>query len=306
MMERDDKKPMILIVDDEPINVQVLTQSLKDLYHVKVTTSGTKALEIVSTEPPPDLILLDIIMPGIDGYEICRRLKSDERTRNSPVVFITVQDSVEDEMAGLGLGAVDYITKPFNLPIVQARVRTHIELKRKSDMLEDLAFMDGLTNIGNRRRFDEAMPREWRRCGRKQLPVSLVMMDVDSFKPYNDNYGHAAGDKCLQQVARTLENSLLRGGDLVMRYGGEEFVVLLPETDPEGALSVAERMRHEVEKLAIRHEFSATADVVTISFGVATVVPTDENSPSDLLEAADKMVYAAKEAGGNKCLAVVS
>lgn len=304
-MERDNRKPMILIVDDVPINIQVLTQSLKDPYHVKVATTGAKALEIAVSETPPDLILLDIIMPGMDGYEICRRLKSEDRTRSIPVIFITVQDRVEHEMAGLELGAVDYITKPFELPIVQARVRTHLELKRKTDMLEELAFMDGLTSIGNRRRFDETLPREWRRCGRKRLPVSLVMMDVDSFKPFNDHYGHAPGDECLRQVARTLERALLRGGDLVIRYGGEEFVAVLPETDPEGALCVAERMRLAVEQLAILHEFSRTDDVVTLSFGVATVIPSKEGSPSELIEAADEMVYAAKEAGGNQCRAVV-
>ena len=305
MTETEESKPTVLIVDDEPINVQVLVNALEESYRVKVATSGAAALEIACTEHPPDLILLDIIMPGLDGYETCRRLKSDSLSSHVPVIFITVKREIQNETAGLDLGAVDYITKPFDLSVVEARVRAQLKVKRNADDLVDKACVDYLTNIGNRRRFDETLPQEWQRCGRRQVPMSLLLMDVDSFGRFNDDYGHPAGDDCLRRVALVLEKSLHRGGDLVMRYGGGKFVAVLPETDPKGAMNVAERMSRGIEQLAIVHEHSETSDIVTISFGVSTFIPSDENSPAELLEGADTMVFAAKEAGGNRCRAVV-
>ncbi|TVR66708.1 MAG: diguanylate cyclase [Spirochaetaceae bacterium] len=221
--------------------------------------------------------------------------------------FITAMTGEEDETRGLEAGAVDYITKPFRLAIVRARVRTHLELKRKNDMLEDLANRDGLTGIHNRRQFEETLEREWRRAARAGSPLSLILFDIDYFKPYNDNYGHQAGDRCLQAVAQAAERALLRAGDMIARYGGEEFVVVLPNTASDEALQVAERMRTAVEDLKEEHRHSPVGDHLTISAGVATAWPsrtdpeTDQDSGRrELVGRADQALYEAKSAGRNR------
>lgn len=207
------------------------------------------------------------MMPDMDGYEVCRRLKQEEKTANIPVIFITARDQEEDETRGLDAGAVDYITKPFSLPIVGARVKTHLELKRHRDLLENLSSKDGLTGIPNRRRFDEMLKREWNSAVRKGNPLSLVMIDIDHFKAYNDNYGHWRGDDCLRLVAGALFSTPQRPGDFTARYGGEEFVSILPETDMEGALSVCRAMQKMIGALEIPHAFSTVAGHITISLG---------------------------------------
>ncbi len=293
----DSEKQTILVVDDVRVNILILSKALNASYNVLTATNGKEALAIANSKTRPDVILLDVMMPEMDGYEVCRILKSSEETMNIPVIFITAMDSVEDEELGFELGAVDYITKPFKLRVVQARVRTHMELKRKTDMLAQFAFLDGLTDIYNRRRFDKVFLEEWRRCNRRARPLSLIMMDIDAFKPYNDYYGHAAGDECLKTVARTLVSSVSRPADLVARYGGEEFIGVLPETGCVGACLVAERMRFNIAELKIPHLHSPVSDQVTLSFGVATIIPTSNRSASDFAKAADEMVYAAKGEG---------
>lgn len=211
--------PKLLIVDDAPINIQLLNDVLKDDVRVFFATNGSDALKIASTTIP-DLILLDIMMPEMDGYEVCRKLKTDPLLRDIPVIFITAKSQQEDEATGLELGAVDYITKPFSPGIVRLRVRNHLELKRQRDLLGRLSFLDGLTGLPNRRGFDEFLSREWRRAVRNKSHISIVMIDIDKFKDYNDSYGHLAGDDCLKKVAAILENSLDRAADFVARYGG--------------------------------------------------------------------------------------
>lgn len=294
------KKPTILIVDDMPINVQILARTLKSFYNIKVATSGKKALDIAASDNPPDLILLDIMMPEMDGYDVIRKLKQNSQTRNIPVIFITIKDEDEDEFRGLELGAVDYITKPFYLPVVMARIKTQIELKNKTELLERLVSIDGLTHIPNRRHYDDIIVKEWKRAQRNSTPLSVIMIDIDCFKNYNDTYGHAAGDECIRSVARTLEESMVRPGDTIARYGGEEFVAVLPETDAQGAKVLAERMRHNVESIQIDHCDSIVADHVTISSGIATMIPTHHHSYIDLLNAADRQLYKAKEKGRNQ------
>ncbi len=302
-MKTEIKKQSILIVDDMPINIQVLAGTLKTAYPLKIATNGKKALEIALSEDPPDLILLDIMMPEMDGYEVIRQLKRNNRTKSIPVIFITAMAEVEDETKGLAMGAVDYIVKPFQLPIVKARIKTHLALKYKSDLLEKLASVDGLTGIPNRRMFDEVLEKEWRRAMRESGPLSLVMIDIDYFKPYNDNYGHASGDECLSRVARALHESLNRAADLICRYGGEEFAAILPGTDAEGAAAIAEKIRLNIEALNIPHCRSDAADHITISLGAATVIPSAEYSIKDLIEHADKMLYEAKDKGRNRVAA---
>lgn len=186
----------ILIDDDDPTSIITLGEVLKDKYDIFVATNGEEALKRAKNELT-DLILLDIMMPGMDGYEVCRRLKEDKVTEKIPVIFITSKNSEEDEAVGLELGAVDYFTKPFRIPIIKARIKNHLELKRKSDILASLSFTDGLTGVANRRRFDEAVEYEWKRAQRSSQPLSLILIDIDDFKLYNDNYGHLAGDECL-------------------------------------------------------------------------------------------------------------
>jgi len=294
------EKPTILIVDDTPTNIQVLAEALRADYRVKVAGSGKAAFEIIARQGLPDLILLDVMMPGMDGYAVCRRLKDDPRTKDIPVIFVTAKSDPLDEEHGLRLGAVDYIAKPFHPHIVAARVQNHINLKLKTDLLELHALLDGLTSIPNRRRFDDDLASEWKRAHRAGSMLSLIMLDVDYFKPYNDHYGHGAGDNCLRKVAGALAEAVVRPGDLAARYGGEEFVVLLPATGKDGAAQIAERIRAQVEALRIPHGYSAVAAWVTVSVGLASAVPRDCDGTAALLEKADNMLYRAKDAGRNR------
>lgn len=299
-MTNTQQRPMILIVDDVPTNVQILAEALSSVYRIKVASNGIDALKIAQRERP-DLILLDVMMPGMDGFEVCRQLKEDAHTHKIPVIFVTAKNANSDEELGLNLGAVDYITKPFVIPITKARIRNHIRLKQQADLLESLSLLDALTGIPNRRRFDEALASELKRALRDGTPLSLLMIDIDHFKQYNDYYGHGAGDGCLQRVAAELSQGVVRPSDLVARYGGEEFVVILPETDQASALQIAERLRQRIEKLGLTHACSAAEPVVTISVGVATQASIPENFlPQMLSDAADKALYMAKEGGRNR------
>ncbi|MDP2806082.1 MAG: diguanylate cyclase [Gallionellaceae bacterium] len=299
-MQNKENSPLILIVDDTPTNIQVLAEALRMDYRVRVAGGGKAAFEIIAKVGAPDLILLDVMMPDMDGYEVCRRLKQAPETKNVPVIFVTAKADALDEEYGLSLGAVDYIAKPFHLPIVAARVRNHINLKIKTDLLESQAMLDGMTNIPNRRRFDETLESEWKRSLRSGAQLSLVMADIDYFKRYNDNYGHGVGDECLKKVAASLALSVERPSDLAARYGGEEFVMILPETDIAGARAIAEHFRSRVESLHIPHEHSDASSSVTVSVGVASVVPNADMLPAELLKKADEMLYQAKESGRNR------
>jgi diguanylate cyclase (GGDEF)-like protein len=294
------KPPMILVVDDVATNVQILAETLSPVYRIKVASNGEDALEIAQRERP-DLILLDVMMPNMDGFEVCQYLKESPITRKIPVIFLTGLNGESDEERGLNLGAVDYIAKPFKIAIVKARIRNHIRLKQQADLLESLALLDALTHIANRRRFDETLITEWKRAKRDETPLSLIMMDIDYFKQYNDHYGHGAGDDCLQKSATALAKCLDRPGDFVARFGGEEFVVILPNTDQKSALYIAERLRNCIENLGLHHGYSEAESVVTISVGVATQLSIqDYFLPQILCDAADNALYLAKESGRNR------
>ncbi|CAK0756748.1 two-component system, chemotaxis family, response regulator WspR [Gammaproteobacteria bacterium] len=296
----EESLPLILIVDDAPVNIKMLADTLKGDYRIKVATSGATALKLISGKEKPDLVLLDVMMPQMDGYTVCAKIKENPDTRDISVIFVTAKTDVPDQELGFNLGAVDYITKPFGLPIVRARVRTHINLKRRTALLEELVSLDSLTGIHNRRRFDEMFAEEWRRAIRNDLLISLLMLDIDHFKAFNDNYGHGAGDECLRKVASNLRTALVRPGDLVARIGGEEFVVLLPNCDSEGACHVGEKIRSATEELRIPHEFSSTSKWVTLSVGCTTLLPNLEMGSKTLMEAADKALYLAKSQGRNR------
>lgn len=294
----------ILIVDDEPINIKVLVDLLSPNDKVIVAKDGEQALRAAAVDPKPDLILMDVVMPIMDGFDACQRLKSDPETQDIPIIFITSMGDVESETRGLELGAVDYIQKPFHRPIVLARVNTHLGLRRKTLIIERIASLDGLTEIPNRRAFDIRLDEEWRRAVRGGTPISLLMIDVDMFKQFNDNYGHGAGDACLKRIAATLADSVSRPGDFIARYGGEEFAAILGNTNRQGALTLAENFREMIEGLAIVHEHSSAGPHVTISLGAATDFPLPNDSLDDFKRKADEMLYAAKNAGRNTVKAI--
>lgn len=293
------KRATVLLVDDVPANLSLLSSILRDDYRIQLATSGAKALELVAAGAP-DLILLDVMMPEMDGHEVCKRLKSNPVTRDIPVLFVTAQNQVEDEELGLTLGAMDYIHKPISPPIIKARVRNHIFLKLQTDALKRLSFMDGLTNVSNRRHFDDALDNEMRQALRTKVHLSMLMIDVDYFKPFNDHYGHGSGDKCLIQLAQAMQAQVNRPMDILARYGGEEFVALLPGTSLEGACSVAESLRQAVAALQIPHAFSPVATCVTISIGVTCLAQNNSKSTSDFLRQADQALYQAKQSGRNQ------
>lgn len=297
---REDERAKLLIVDDNKQNIEMLMELFHGEYKIAAARNATRALKVAFSDAPPDIILSDIIMPEMNGYEFCAQIKEDLRTKNIPVIFVTAVSEVMDETRGFALGAVDYITKPFHPPVVKARVKLHLNLKRKQELLEKYAFIDALTEIPNRRRFDEVMVKEWNRAGRSAYPLSLILIDIDHFKNYNDTYGHGQGDCCLKRVAVAISRSLRRAGDFVARYGGEEFAVVLPDTPAPQALEAAKNILSAVDELNITHKSSSVAPHVTISLGIATITPGDSDSAlelKDLIETADKKLYEAKSLG---------
>ena len=289
----------ILIVDDAMENIQILHHALQDEHDVLFAMNGAKALEMAQHQQP-DVILLDAMMPDMDGYDVCSALRASAATRDIPIIFVTALKTPEDETRALDAGAADFISKPVNAAVVRARVRTQLTVKRQSDALRELTLTDGLTAVANRRAFDETLANEWRRCARVQTPVALIMVDIDQFKNYNDAYGHQAGDACLQQVAGAMRRAAGRPQDLVARYGGEEFAILLPQEDGHGAEGVARRLLDEVSLLSIPHAHSSVTPWVTVSMGLASMIPADGATPGDLIKRADALLYQAKAAGRNR------
>lgn len=290
------EKPVLLVVDDQPSNIQTLYALFRADYEVCMATNGADALAFCQVRQP-DLILLDVVMPEMNGYEVCRRLKTDLLTQNIPVIFITGQNDPLEEAHAFDEGGVDFISKPFHVKVVSARVRTHLTLKRQTDLLRSMALIDGLTHVANRRHFDATLEAEMRRCARARRPLALLMIDVDFFKRFNDRYGHLAGDASLQAVAGVLKSGLTRSHDQVARFGGEEFTCILPETPLEGALQKALQLEQDVRALAIPHADSDAAGILTISIGVAVLQPVMAETPAELTERADTQLYLAKRAG---------
>jgi len=295
------KKYRILIVDDERSNRKLLSELLSEEFDVVLAKNGSQVFQFLNGEQVIDLVLLDIMLPDMDGYEIIKRMKNNDNQKDIPVIFITVLDSAEDEEKAFQLGAVDFITKPFHPSIVKLRVKNQINLIEQKQMLEEMAGIDGLTGINNRRSFDTIYQKEWQKILRYKDPLSLIMIDVDFFKNYNDFYGHGAGDAVLKEIAKAIKNQLNRPEDMVARYGGEEFVVVLPRTEKNGAMQKAEKIRKAVESLAITHEKSDCAHVVTISLGGVTHEKEDGN-PEAFLKQSDEMLYKAKSEGRNRVI----
>lgn len=296
------KRASILIVDDMIANIGLLSDLLKEEYDIKIAKDGKKALEICQGYEKPDLILLDVIMPEMDGYEVCKILKNNMLTQDIPIIFVTSNDSEKDEEYGLNLGAVDYIKKPFSPSIVKIRVKNHINLKLKGDMLEELSMCDALTHIPNRRYFNEKFEIKYKESLRDKMSFAIMMIDIDFFKLYNDNYGHGKGDSALTKVALALQKNLKRPFDMVSRYGGEEFVIILKNIDKNGLMKVAESLLESVQELKIPHEYSEISNYLSISIGISFKDIQENKSKNQLLKEADDMLYKAKKAGKNRYL----
>lgn len=293
----------ILIADDDPVSLYLLSNVFtEEGFTVSCVKSGEEALNTVLSFRP-DIIVLDIVMKGMYGYEVCERLKANRETADIPVVFISSREDVEAEISGLRAGGIDFITKPFNPAIVRMRVSNYIELKKTRDNLEHMSITDQLTGLFNRRYFDKMLNSELRRSSRSHDCLSLLMIDVDKFKLYNDCNGHLAGDECLKLICQTVRKSFRRVGDLVSRYGGEELAVLLPTTPLTSAVMLAENTRKNVEDLHILYSGLPENGYVTISVGVAAMTPEPGANPQLLLNDADKALYQAKTKGRNRVTA---
>jgi len=287
----------ILIVDDEKANIIALSHILSPTYDIYTSRNGPDAIEI-AMEYLPSMILLDILMPGMDGYAVIEDLKSNDTTRDIPVIFISGLDNAEDEKRGLSLGAADYISKPFNPAVVELRVLNQIKMVNQIRLINRLSITDQLTGIPNRRSFDNQIEREWLRSAREKLPLSMMMLDVDNFKKYNDTFGHQQGDVALQIVADTMAKTLRRAADFAARWGGEEFAVLLPNTATAGAMKIAEQIRQNVEQKPIPL-LSGEITKTTVSIGLHTMVPSQVCLQCELISLVDKALYAAKSTGRN-------
>jgi len=324
----------ILIIDDVPANVGALFDFLKGFgFKILVAEDGASGLQ-KAEYVDPDLILLDVMMPGLDGFETCQRLKANPKTREIPVIFMTALSDTPYTLRGFELGAVDYVTKPIQQEEVLARINAQLmvsgyykdlkvknhqlcdindqlqqeifkrqaaerALEKANETLRKLAALDPLTEIANRRVFDEQIVKEWQRMSRCSSPLSLIICDVDFFKDYNDTYGHQAGDRCLQKVAHAISKAAQRSQDVVARYGGEEFVVLAPDIDLPGMVKIGEMIRTHIQELTILHESSSVDTLVTVSVGVACSVPHYTGSSDALLGCADAALYEAKSQGRN-------
>jgi len=289
----------VLIVDDSKLNQHVLRETLKNSYTLQVASNIFEA-RLMLPAFKPHLILLDIILPDASGFDLLKELKADEETQHIPIIIITGLDSDENEETGLFLGAVDYIRKPFKNSIVKARVKTHIHLVNQMQTIERLGLIDALTELPNRRSFDNQSGYEWGRAMRGNDHIGLLMLDVDKFKTYNDTYGHPQGDVMLQAIAQQLRASLKRSVDMSFRFGGEEFAVLLPGTDVDGAFTVAERIRAAIEQMEVPIPDKGLITRATVSIGAASCIPQSCESFSDLVDEADRLLYQAKKNGRNR------
>ncbi|WP_273428144.1 diguanylate cyclase [Chitinibacter tainanensis] len=293
---------VILIVDDSPLNQKMLSAMVEGLAEVHCASDGEQGL-LLAQQLHPNLILLDVEMPGMNGYEVCRALRHQPNF-DSAIMIITAHRGDEYEIKALRAGAVDFVSKPFNEDVVKARVKTHLLLNQQTRYLQSLVNLDALTGVFNRRHFNEVLLQEWRRHLRLQMPLALAMVDVDHFKRFNDKLGHQAGDDCLKSVAQCLSRSVRRPGEIVSRYGGEEFAIILPAIGPADALSVGQWLSDQVAGVAIAHpDREDGMPTVTVSVGVCAITPRLDASPKWLVAAADAALYLAKEKGRNQaCL----
>ncbi|MCC5606022.1 PleD family two-component system response regulator [Nostoc sp. CHAB 5834] len=305
--DAQESQSLVLIVDDEPFIRMILRHFLeREGYQIAEAKNGIEAIKVFK-ELHPDIVLLDAMMPDMDGFECCTQLQSLDSSKYTPVLMVTGLEDQESVDRAFAIGAMDYVTKPIHWAVLRQRVKRlieqsqlHQELEAVNVELQRLATIDGLTQVANRRRFEEYFNQEWQRMKRDKCPLSLILCDVDFFKLYNDTYGHRIGDRCLQEIAKALKDIIKRPGDLVARYGGEEFAVILPNTDTEGATHVANNICHAVRTLAIPHKNSQVSPHVTISAGFTTEIPEPDSDLEEMISAADRALYQAKAGGRDR------
>lgn len=304
----------ILIIEDSRTHLLLLSQYISRMGSIAIeATDGETGIELFCSERP-DLVLLDVVLPDVDGFQVAQRIRGQENPGDwTPIIVLSSLGKDQDIEKGISAGADDYLLKPVSEMVLNAKIRAMqriiqmrtslVVLTRKLDTanqeLKRLSSSDGLTGIANRRFFDEYLSAEWRRGRRNSSSLSLLMCDVDHFKRFNDTYGHQAGDDCLRQVAHTINAYLERPSDVVARYGGEEFAVILPETTKDGVLFVAEKIRNSIHQLHIPHSGSAQG-IATISIGASTLTPTTENTSIELIQLADRALYSAKSLGRDR------
>lgn len=297
-------RPLVLVIDDALTNGRVIEAVLRAECDVRSFTSGKEGIAAALAERP-DLILLDVVMPGIDGYEVCERLKNEPALADVPIIFTTMLHDQDAEMRGLSLGAIDFLHKPISPGIVRAKVHNHIGLKLMRDRLAALAVTDALTGLSNRRHLEHWLTSETARLSRSGDWLSTFMMDIDFFKQFNDSYGHPEGDRCIALVAAALQRAVRSATDMIARYGGEEFACILPRVGYDDAMEIADRVGEHVRQLRIPHSRSVASNFVTISVGVATARCLPGMSPGLWIETSDRQLYIAKKSGRNRSVGTI-
>lgn len=295
---------VILIVDDEPINTTVLESLLAPFYNTHSTDCGENVLYLCETVKP-DLILLDVILGTMSGLDVCKQLKNHSQYKDIPVIFITSIKELDDQNSCWQAGAVDFVTKPVNGVTLLNRVKAHLTLKKQADLLKSLCEHDSLTGLNNRRFLQNTLDQNIRLAVRNDKALSVLMLDIDYFKQYNDSLGHQQGDECLKRVADEIKRSVNRPTDTTIRYGGEEFLCVLPDTDIQGAQFIAHKLLANIRELNIEHPH-ATSGVLSISIGSATFPGHEAISTDELIRSADKALYQAKHQGRNRCVCILT
>ena len=297
MIDLEERQYKILLVEDDPVNIGIIVESLGDIYQLFIAKTRERAFKLLDGQRV-DIILLDINLPDGNGFEICKTIIDNKHEYGDPsIVFMTGLDKAEDEARGIEIGARDYITKPINTTVLKARLSLQTQLIRQTELLSNLARIDGTTEVNNRRAFDDQLQIEWNRALRESTQISLCLLDIDYFKPYNDTYGHPAGDRCLKSLAKSLSSSFRRSTDFVARYGGEEFAVIMYKADEEIASRLLNQALEAFQSLKIPHSGSNVSEYVSFSAGICCTTPSAKFSALQLLEQADKLLYKAKESG---------